>query len=123
MDRFFDLPLNLPHAATVSVRVFQRIQELSAESDSMALISARELAEEIGRYRVLGDPDAAEGMVAQADAIERARKIVRHIRLEELGSDRLGHAVRNLFECLGYGKEGAEAGLVAGENPDSLQRP
>jgi len=123
MERYFDLPLNLPHAATVAVRVYQRLQEIDAQPDSLALGAARDLAEEIARYRILGDPDPAEGMVVQADALERARKVLAYIRAEQLGSDRLGQSVRNLFECLGAGKEGSEAGLLAGEDPNSLQRP
>ena len=38
-------------------------------------------------------------------------------------SDRLGQLVRNYFECLELGAEGAEISLRAGEDPRSLQRP
>ena len=41
----------------------------------------------------------------------------------KLGSDRLGQHVRNLFECLELGEEGAQISLRAGENPNSVQRP
>jgi hypothetical protein len=47
------------------------------------------------------------------DAIEAAR----------LGGDRLGQCVRNFFECLELGLEGADISLRAGEDPRSLQRP
>ena len=40
-----------------------------------------------------------------------------------IGDDRLGQAVRNFFECLGLGVEGARLSLLAGENPDSALRP
>jgi hypothetical protein len=40
-----------------------------------------------------------------------------------VGEDRLGQNVRNLFECLGLGQEGAEISLRAGEDPRSLMRP
>jgi hypothetical protein len=40
-----------------------------------------------------------------------------------IADDRLGQAVRNLFECLELGEEGAEISLRAGENPDSALRP
>ena len=39
------------------------------------------------------------------------------------GADRLGQQVRNLFECLELGEEGAAISLRAGENPRSLLRP
>lgn len=113
----------MPHAATVAVRVFQRLQELDVDPQSRALELARELAGEIGRYRVLGDPEPAEAMIAQADALDRARKLTHQLQAEGIGSDRLGQSVRNLFECLGHGQEGSEAGLRAGEDPNSLQRP
>jgi hypothetical protein len=40
-----------------------------------------------------------------------------------LGHDRLGQCVRNFFECLELGREGAAISLRAGENPRSMQRP
>ena len=105
------------------MRVFQRISELGVEDDSPALAKARELAEEIGRYRLLGDPEPAEAMVVQAQALDLAGEIVDKLKIEGIKSDRLGQSVRNLFECLAAGKEGADKGLEAGENPNSLQRP
>lgn len=121
---FFNVPLNLPHAATVAVRVIQRIDQLSPNSDaSLAREVAIEIAETLAPYRLQGDPSQAEAMIVQADVLDRARELVVRIRAEELGSDRLGQAVRNLFECLGAGQEGADRGLDAGEDPNSLQRP
>jgi hypothetical protein len=40
----------------------------------------------------------------------------------KLRDERLGQAVRNLFECLGLPEEGADLGLQCGESPDSLLR-
>jgi hypothetical protein len=51
------------------------------------------------------------------------RQLVDAMEAARLGGDRLGQLVRNLFECLELGKEGAEISLRAGENPGSLQRP
>ena len=45
------------------------------------------------------------------------------IEKNKLGGDRLGQAVRNLFECLALGEEGAAISLRAGENPRSTLRP
>jgi hypothetical protein len=51
------------------------------------------------------------------------RTLVDHIERGGLGHDRLGQCVRNLFECLELGLEGADISLRAGENPKSMQRP
>jgi hypothetical protein len=52
-----------------------------------------------------------------------ARELVALLEPTRLKGDRLGQLIRNLFECLELGKEGAEISLRAGENPNSLQRP
>jgi hypothetical protein len=52
-----------------------------------------------------------------------ARRLVDQIEAAGVGQDRLGQCVRNLFECLELGPEGADISLRAGENPRSLQRP
>lgn len=121
---FFKVPLNLPHAATVAQRIVQRIDQRASESDaSDARLVASELADFLSQYRVLGDPNPAEAMIVQADALDQARNLVGLIQVEDIGGDRLGQAIRNLFECLGAGEEGADRGLEAGEDPNSLQRP
>lgn len=121
---FFNVPLNLPHAATIATRIVQRIDQRLAESDaSEARMVALEIADLLSPYRMFGDPEAAEAMVVKAEALDKARLMVGFIASEGLGSDRLGQAVRNLFECLGAGEEGADKGLAAGEDPNSLQRP
>jgi hypothetical protein len=51
------------------------------------------------------------------------RRLVDQVEGGGLGHDRLGQCVRNLFECLELGREGADISLRAGENPRSLQRP
>ena len=51
------------------------------------------------------------------------RKLVDQIEREKAGHDRLGQCVRNLFECLELGQEGAVISLRAGEDPKSFQRP
>ncbi len=121
---FFNVPLNLPHAATIAARIVQRIDQRTGKSDaSQALEVAVEIAELLAPYRLSGDPDPAESMVVKADALDRARVLVAIIQRERIGGDRLGQAVRNLFECLGAGEEGSDRGLEAGEDPNSLQRP
>ena len=51
------------------------------------------------------------------------RLLVDHIERDQLGHDRLGQGIRNLFECLELGREGAVISLRAGEDPRSFQRP
>ncbi len=124
MAEFFNVPLNLPHAATIAGRICQRLSELATEEqDSIALQLASELSRELLPYRAGGDPDPAEAMIVQSYTLDQGRALVAQIQREKLGSDRLGQAIRNLFECLGEGEEGAQLSLLAGEDPDSLQRP
>lgn len=123
---FFHVALNLPHAGRVSRRILPLLptaKEGGAEAD-LAQAVARELIE-------LLDPclDADENPTGPASlrvrdrAAELGRKLVGHIERGRFGFDRLGQCVRNLFECLELGLEGADISLRAGENPKSLQRP
>ena len=125
MPGYFQIPLNLPHAATISVRVAQRLSQLVPPGkDSKALKLANDVCAELTPYRLIPeDPDPAESMVVQAHVLDLARKLVVEIEQENRRSDRLGQSIRNLFECLGRGEEGAQMGLRAGEDPKSIQRP
>lgn len=51
------------------------------------------------------------------------RVLVSEIAAAGVGGDRIGQCVRNLFECLERGEEGARLSLLAGEDPCSLLRP
>ena len=62
-------------------------------------------------------------MKIRDEAAAIGRELVDAVVASQLTSDRLGQLVRNLFECLELGAEGAQISLAAGENPDSLQRP
>ena len=102
----------------------QRIDQRTADSDaSEARQVALEIADSLSQYRIMGDPNPAESMIVRADVLDRARSLVGLIQGEGIGGDRLGQAVRNLFECLGEGEEGADRGREAGEDPNSMQRP
>ncbi|MCG9895894.1 MAG: hypothetical protein MH204_10515 [Fimbriimonadaceae bacterium] len=120
---FFDLPLNLPHAAEVAGRIARR---LGPREDVRRRVkeAAAELA--AGLMFHLGAEDNPEPEEAEADrltALENARRLVDLLEAQGVGGETLGRLVRNLFECLGEGREGAAAGLRAGESPDSIQRP
>jgi hypothetical protein len=119
---FFDLPLNLPHAATISARIVYQLRQQDAGPEGLRL--AGELVELLGPWRDREDNGAAEEAErTRQGAAALGRKIVDEIERGKLGADRLGQAVRNLFECLELGEEGAAISLRAGENPDSTLRP
>lgn len=116
---YFQIPLNLPHAATVSARI---VRLLEGESGLQRL--AEELLEPLLVYQMTQDFSANITTYHVRDrAAERGRRLAEGIATAGVGRDRLGQCVRNLFECLELGEEGAQLGLLAGENPDSMQRP
>ncbi len=116
---YFQIPLNLPHAATVTGRI---VRLLEGERELQRL--AEELLEPLLVYGVTQDYSASPVAYQTRDrAAERGRKMVESIAAAAVGHDRLGQCIRNLFECLELGEEGARLGLLAGENPDSMQRP
>jgi hypothetical protein len=118
----FNLPLNLPHAATVAHRILYHLRGRSAPDESLQ--RAGGLVVLLEPWRDLednGPPDEAEKSRQSAAAL--GRLIVDDIEKNGVGSDRLGQAVRNLFECLAMGEEGAQISLRAGEDPRSTMRP
>lgn len=118
----FNLPLNLPHAATIAHRILHHMRGRGAPAESL---------ERVGGLVVLLEPWRDLDDNGPADAAEKARQsaaalgrlIVDDIEKSGVGYDRLGQAVRNLFECLSMREEGARISLRAGENPNSTMRP
>lgn len=124
---FFDIPLNLPHAGTVASRLVyhvQRVEQVQKKSFPDAIKAAEALETLLDDCRFAGEnPEEAEAQRLATAAAELARKFVDAVEQAHCGDDRLGQAVRNLFECLSLGREGAMQSLRAGENPDSTLRP
>ncbi|MBV8881876.1 MAG: hypothetical protein JO332_18095 [Planctomycetaceae bacterium] len=122
MPNSFRIPLNLPHAATISLRIQYHLAVAGAGPETQKL--AADLIALLAPWRDQEENGAAD---AAATATEAAavlgRRLVDDIERRKLGGDRLGQAVRNLFECLTRGEEGAEISLRAGENPNSTLRP
>ena len=121
----FDIPLDLPHAGRIADRILILVEkhgeELGIEAPDV-LESAQQLWSLLFKYT--GEDDNPAGADAILDqAAEIARQLVERMVAVGLTSDRLGQLVRNLFECLELGEEGADISLRAGENPKSLQRP
>lgn len=122
--------MNLPHAATIAARIGYHIERVARarsvplEQCSALVRQCEELIQLLLPYRLRDEhppQEEAQGVIDQAAA--RGRLLVREIEGRSLRDDRLGQAVRNLFECLGMEAEGLEISLRAGENPDSLSRP
>lgn len=127
MAAHFDIPLNLPHAGKLADRllhVLSRIVRAQPKQSRHIIERAQELFKLLQPCLMAGmnpPPDEAEPLRERAAQI--GRSLVDEIERHALGEDRLGECIRNLFECLELGEEGAILSLRAGENPDSLQRP
>ena len=108
----FDIPLNLPHAGKVALRIHDIVRLRSDHEDG----KYDELCAVCMRLVVLLDPYLRSGENPCAEdansivreAAELGRLIVDGIEENGLGLDRLGQAVRNFFECIELGVEGAE---------------
>lgn len=124
---FFQVPLNLPHAGRIARRIVKLLPVHGEAGGADAATARRQAAELL----VLLDPcmeldenpPAALASQVRDRAAAMGRRLVDCIERGGLGDDRLGQCVRNLFECLELGREGAEISLRAGEDPRSLQRP
>jgi len=118
----FDIPLDLPHAGTVSGRIVRFLAR--SREPGLALERAEDLSELLEKYRLLGENPAQDEANAVAEEAARlARELVSHIETLSLQDDKLGQLVRNVFECLALGEEGASISLRAGEDPSSPMRP
>ena len=119
----FKIPLNLPHAGRIAVRMLSLLDREGKPGAEAEKIADR-LTAVLQPYAESDEnprPDLAVRVRDQAATL--GRQLVDQIERNKLGHDRLGQCVRNLFECLELGREGAEISLRAGENPKSFQRP
>jgi hypothetical protein len=124
---FFHVALNLPHAGRIARRIMLLLPARGAPGGAGAAAArqtAAELLELLDPCLDADDnPPGDLGARLQGQAAVLGRRLVDEIEGGGLGHDRLGQCVRNLFECLEMGREGADISLRAGENPRSLQRP
>lgn len=126
MTPHFRLPLNLPHAGTIANRIVDYLERRHGmnEDAEMLIAVAKNMAQRLDPYRHDGEnPPAEEAEQVKKEVTRTARGMVGMIEKLKIGDDRLGMHIRNFFECLELGEEGAEISLRAGENPDSPQRP
>jgi hypothetical protein len=121
----FDIPLDLPHAGRIADRILvlleRHSEELGLEIPEV-LETAERLSNLLFRYSAQDD-NPPNALAVRDEAAALGRHLVETMEMSHIAGDRLGQLVRNLFECLELGKEGAEISLRAGENPNSLQRP
>jgi hypothetical protein len=123
----FQIPLDLPHAGRLADRILNLLERYTGEKGvdaPDALDTAERLSNLLFRFSAEDEnPPEAEAMTVRDEAAALARELVDRLEADNISLDRLGQYVRNLFECLELGEEGAEISLRAGENPNSLQRP
>ena len=114
----FEVALNLPHASTVARRLARRLEASAAASGTLAsdaLALTEDLVELLAPFEGREtEPSLEEAAPVVERAAEIGRSLVEEVERLGLGEDRLGQAVRNGFECLGRGEEGAEISLRAG---------
>lgn len=116
--------INLPHAHTIVGRLVRWFAALEDTTSYEATALPGLLAELDSVLRPYPeDPPEAVAVQVADEAAGVARRLVEEIEKADFRGDRLGQCVRNLFECLGLGREGAELSLRCGERPDSLLRP
>lgn len=118
--------INLPHARTVLQRIAVFLERGGAfregtNGGAVVLHAAYEDLE-LSLRAYDDDPPMAEALRVADRTAAQARLLVAAIAATPCRGDRLGQAVRNLFECLGLAEEGAERSLTCGERPDSLLR-
>jgi hypothetical protein len=116
----FDVPRNLPHAATVTRRIAERLRKLGAEENPDAedlFESLNALEERLFPFELEENGvDPVEEAAIAEQAAGHARRVVDEI--EKLAIATIVWARRcGTFECLGHGEEGAAISLRAGENP------
>lgn len=122
---FFDIPLDIPHAGRLADRIVElldRIAEEGGGETDEAIAAAEKVSKLLFRYTE-SDDNPPDALRLRDEAAALGRALVDAIERSGVANDRLGQYVRNFFECLDLGEEGAAISLRAGENANSLQRP
>ena len=123
----FDIPLDLPHAGRLADRILNLLERHSEENGVEAdepIDTAERMSNLLFRYSANDEnPGGDEAGFVRDEAAVLGRQLVDQLDTLNIKGDRLGQYIRNFFECLEMGEEGAQISLRAGENPNSLQRP
>jgi len=106
------------------LNLLERHTEENAISAEAVLETAEAMSNLLFRYSANDEnPEGEEASRVRAEAAQLGRQLVDELERAHIAGDRLGQYVRNYFECLELGEEGAQISLRAGEDPRSLQRP
>ena len=122
---FFDIPLDLPHAGRLADRIVELLDRIAEEGGGKtdeAIAAAEKVSKLLFRYTE-SDDNPPDALRLRDEAAALGRALVDAVERSGIVNDRLGQYVRNFFECLELGEEGAAISLRAGESPNSLQRP
>src|SRR5580765_4736405 len=106
----FDIPLDLPHAGRLADRIVALLEKYTEELGVDAP-EVMELADRLSSYlfrNAGGEDNPANAMEVRDQAAVLGRQLVDAMEAAHISGDRLGQFIRNLFECLELGKEGAE---------------
>jgi hypothetical protein len=116
----FQLPLNLPHAGLIARRFVVLLK--NAGHDIHPAFAKNPEIEHLPAPPREAEDNPATPIATRVgeEAARLGRKLVDDMESDGLGHDRLGQCVRNNFECLELGLQGAHLSLRAGENPHSL---
>lgn len=123
----FDIPLDIPHAGRMADRILNLLERHIEDNGLRAgavLETAEAMSNLLFRYSANDEnPEGSEAMRIRDEAAALGRQLVDELERANILGDRLGQYVRNYFECLELGEEGARISLRAGEDVRSLQRP
>lgn len=96
---YYQVPRNLPHAATIVRRIEFRLgAEIHEHPDAEDLVSCvQDLHDLLGQYEGEEEPIETEAQQVAEAGVVAARKLVDEIERLSVGEDRLGQSIRNLF--------------------------
>ncbi len=120
----FVADVNLPHARTILGRLSQSLDAqgiLHGDDGPVLSDLLRALDGLLSPFD--DDPADAVSAVVAASAALLGRSLAERLREGAVFDPQAGRHVRNLFECLTLGEEGAALALRAGESPGSIMRP
>src|ERR1051325_5468023 len=107
----FDIPLDLPHAGRLADRILNLLErhaeELGVDAGDPIEVAER-MSELLFRFSANDEnPSGDEANTVRDEAADLGRQLVDQLESANIQSDRIGQYIRNYFECLELGAEGA----------------